>query len=98
MRAALRVATHGEAPADLPPVHGRVSRVRMLRTVYVQDPAGSSTWVPAEPVDVLLEDLDAAPKWFPDDSPPDTPQATGPVRLATAVLVDLDVTGDADRA
>ena len=82
----ISIAQHGEAPDSFPVVHGLVERVRMAHTMYEQRPAGSRSWEPALPADVLYEELQAAPKWFPSYD-----GVAERARFSNSVLVDLAV-------
>lgn len=80
----IRVAQHGEAPEDLPPVRGRVRRLRLAHVLHEQVPPG--VWQVVQPYDVRYEDVQEAPRWFPAQD-----RSTSPARLTPLVLVDLEV-------
>lgn len=82
----ITIAQHGEAPEDLPSTTGAVHRVRLITTLYEQDPPGSQSWRPTRPADVTYRDVDRTPKWFPDEL-----SDSSPGYLTNAALVDLQV-------
>jgi hypothetical protein len=81
------IAQHGEAPDAVPTTEGRVTRLRLAYTLYEEVPAGSRSWQPVEPLDVIYEDVHSSPKWFPDE----VRDGDGRERLGNSLLVDLDL-------
>ncbi len=73
---------HGGVPEGLPPTHGTVRRIRVIRQEFRL--AGDRAWRPV-PGSVQLHDVDRVPDTFGSESP------TGDRRtLEVGVLVDLD--------
>lgn len=87
-------------PEDLPPVTGRVRRLRVLSHEFAADPGGTYALSPI-PGSVAVRDVDASPRWFARPAPRVGAQARSgqrflagvpqPVRYETGIVVDLHV-------
>ncbi|MFF4544080.1 DUF6578 domain-containing protein [Streptomyces sp. NPDC001406] len=84
----VRFEGHG---GRLPATRGRVLDIRLVRQEYAERSPGAHTLEPVSDTR-LLTPVDACPKWFEHEEPR-TKSGLRRARLATGVLVTLDVPG-----